>query len=203
MKIVCRACGHSFPVRHPGREAVLKYTCPSCHTVVPVRFKSSPAPVPNAGAAPQPKAPANAMPGTVIAGQVKTDFGGTFMASDAVPERPVVRVTVRRPLLPDTVRDYPLGLRGSWTLGRRDDETPSDISITGDPSVSRRSAVIEACPRTDVTSAYCLRVVKTLNPIRVNDREVGQGESVGLAFGDIIRMGQTYMQFLNLNQSNK
>lgn len=200
VKITCRACGKTFSVKHPGREATLKYNCPACGAIVPVRFKAAPAPVQMAQKqAPAKQQPDKSIPGTVIAGAntAAGAYSGTFV-SDTPRDTasPALRVTIHRPLLPDTVRDYPLPLTGAVTVGRADDSQPSDIAITGDTSVSRRSAVIEAYPGPH-GSTYALRVVKTLNPIRVNDREIMQGESVGLSFGDIIIMGKTLMQFVN------
>ncbi|MDO4320623.1 MAG: FHA domain-containing protein [Bacteroidales bacterium] len=206
VKIACRSCGKTFTVKHPGREATLKYTCPGCGAMVPVRFKASPAPVAMGGLQiPRPKpAPAadKPIPGTIIAGSGGGAYSGTFVADDTTATcSPVLRVTLHRPWLPDTVKDFPIGCMGRWTIGRSDDDYPSDISIPGDSSISRQSAVIEAFPAHGGRgSAFVLKVVKSLNPIRVNDREITQGESLGLNFGDIIVMGRTPMQFLDASK---
>ena len=199
VKITCRACGKTFSVKHTGREATLKYNCPACGAIVPVRFKAAPAPVAMKQQQEPSKQQPKPIPGTIIAGSGSSAgaYSGTFVSeSPRDTASPALRITIHRPLLPDTVRDYPLPLTGAVTIGRADDEQPSDIAITGDSSVSRRSAAIEAYPGPH-GSTYALRVIKTLNPIRVNDREIMQGESVGLSFGDIIVMGKTLMQFVN------
>lgn len=203
VRISCRSCGKIFPVKHPGREATLKYTCPGCGAIVPVRFKASPAPVAMGSKPAQASAPAQnkSIPGTIIAGSGGNAYSGTFVAgNDSCDSSPVLRVTIHRPFLPDTVKDFPIGCMSRWTIGRSDEDYPSDISVPGDSSISRQSAVIEACPNGAHGTAFSLRVVKTLNPVRVNDRMLTQGETVGLNFGDIIVMGRTPMQFLDASK---
>ena len=90
---------------------------------------------------------------------------------------------------PQKVRLYD----GTTIVGRKDANTPSDISFI-DPEMSRRSVQIDAEPRNGVMS-FTLTVLKDLNPVLVNGRRVPQGMSVLLRSGMKIKLGQTTLTF--------
>ncbi|MEE1223104.1 MAG: FHA domain-containing protein [Bacteroidaceae bacterium] len=85
---------------------------------------------------------------------------------------------------------------GKTIVGRADDEEPSDISLTGDDTISRRSISIEIVPD-DYGFDYILRVLNASNPVRVNGKQIRQGEKTYLDPGDIITVGHTDLKFDN------
>lgn len=90
-------------------------------------------------------------------------------------------------------KDYILK-EGKNIVGRYDESAPSDISIKKDPSMSRRSVVI------DVTSSekgyfFKLKVLNATNPVLHNNTPLYIGDTVSLNFGDSITLGQTRFRF--------
>lgn len=85
---------------------------------------------------------------------------------------------------------------GQTIIGRDDDEDPSDISITGDETISRRSISINIVPD-EYGFDYILKVINASNPVRVNGKQVRVGEKVYLDLGDIITIGHTNLKFDN------
>lgn len=82
---------------------------------------------------------------------------------------------------------------GSTIVGRNDPKTKSDVNID-DPEVSRRSVRIDA-ERAGNDFAYRLTVLKSLNPVLVDDKEIAAGKSVPLRYGQTITMGKTVITF--------
>lgn len=82
---------------------------------------------------------------------------------------------------------------GINTIGREDEEKPSDIQIK-DEYVSRRSVSIDV---QDSGNGYLFKffVRKALNPVYVNGHEHEEGTSVFLNEGDTIRLGSTKLRF--------
>lgn len=194
----CPGCGKRFKVLHPGVEGIRTYTCSACGKKFNVKFEA----LSQSAESAQTSAPAQ---GIKVATAKKNDLTqktmmiGAFDPSWSVvttPAQAVLRVTMHRKFLPATVKTFNLNGYGSWTIGRSDSSQPSDISITGDDSVSRRCAVIETTM--DQSGAvFLLKVVKTRNPIFINGRKMANGESIQLQFGDTITMGKTSMTFSN------
>lgn len=201
-------CNHKFRVKHPGKAAKARYSCPACHTKVPVIFKAPELTEPvnaqggfNVGVA---KVPASqAIPGTGAAPKAQKEVPHTVMVGDlnswttsASATEGIMRVWMHRRLLPVSVKDFPINAQGIFTIGREDPVQVSSISITGDPSVSRRSVLIE--PSTDAhgTVGFRLKVLNTKNPVYVNGMAMYTGDSIQLSFGDDIVMGQTNMKFI-------
>ncbi len=87
---------------------------------------------------------------------------------------------------------------GTLTIGRKDDDLPSDIAID-DHYASRRSATLEV---TDTPDGFLFKftVVKATNPVCVNDRRLAVGESIYLAYNDNITMGKTHLTFKKTKQ---
>lgn len=90
-------------------------------------------------------------------------------------------------------KTYPLR-PGRNTIGRHDEDLPSDISIKNDTSMSRRSVSIEV-NHSDLGYSFKLTVLKATNAISHNGRPLTQGESISLNFGDVIVMGKTKFRF--------
>lgn len=86
-------------------------------------------------------------------------------------------------------------LKGKETVvGRADSESPSDISVAGDPTMSRRSI----CISTEAKSMgflYKLTVLNATNKVLYNNRALAKGDSVYLNFGDRIMLGKTLFSF--------
>lgn len=90
-------------------------------------------------------------------------------------------------------RKYPLNA-GKTIVGREDVEMPSDISVKGDNTVSRRSVEIDV--RQDERGySFKLTVLKSTNPVLHNNIPLMEGESVSLNFGDSIILGKTQFRF--------
>ena len=90
-------------------------------------------------------------------------------------------------------KDYPLS-EGKNIIGRLDETAMSDISIENDSSMSRRSVEIEV-KQTDRGYMFKLTVLKAANPVLHNNRQLPEGDSVSLNFGDSIIMGKTKFRF--------
>lgn len=82
---------------------------------------------------------------------------------------------------------------GSNTIGRQNEETPSDIQLR-DPYISRRSIDIEVI---DSESGYLfkLTVKKAANPVYINGQEHDEGTSIYLNDGDTIQLGSKKLRF--------
>lgn len=83
---------------------------------------------------------------------------------------------------------------GITTVGRHDESAMSDISIKGDPSISRRSIEIKT-ERTVKGYTFKLTVRKATNPVLHNSNPLMSGESVSLNFGDTLTLGKTKLRF--------
>ena len=83
--------------------------------------------------------------------------------------------------------------KGSNTIGREDEEEPSDIQLK-DSYVSRRSIDIEVL---DSESGYLfkLTVRKATNPVYINGQEHDEGTSIYLNDGDTIHLGSKKLRF--------
>lgn len=88
---------------------------------------------------------------------------------------------------------FDLGM-GTNIVGRADSGQPSDISIAGDALVSRRSVAI-AVTRERYGIEARLKVLKALNPVKVNGLTVYTGQETLLSDGDKIILGETTLQF--------
>jgi hypothetical protein len=83
-------------------------------------------------------------------------------------------------------------LTGSNIIGRKDKKIPSDVEFD-DPEMSRRSVRIDVVPDGQGGFSFTLTVMKALNSVTVNDRQVGLSESIELKHNDVIVMGKTSM----------
>lgn len=86
---------------------------------------------------------------------------------------------------------------GSNIVGRYDSSPDgnSDIAISDDPSMSRRSIDIRV-EHSDINGyMFQLRVLRATNPVLVNHEPLRTGESFSLNFGDSIILGKTQFRF--------
>ncbi|MDE6288220.1 MAG: FHA domain-containing protein [Muribaculaceae bacterium] len=188
--IQCPACKKKFLAKKPDQAREARFTCSACGEKFGIRC-GAPA------AASTPESPRREPPRPPVAEVKKTVRADNFNPGWTVamtPAKALLKVTMHRTFLPAKVKAFNLdGLR-SWTIGRRDNITPSDISITGDNSISRCCASIEA-NQSQGGAQYIFRVLKTKNPIFINSRPLASGEAIQLRFGDTITMGKTEMIF--------
>ncbi len=85
-------------------------------------------------------------------------------------------------------------MEGVNTVGREDKRLPSDLQIK-DPEMSRRSVRIDASLVDNGSYSFLFRVLKALNPVKVNGHVIDAGKSVRLSDGDNIMMGSTTLHF--------
>lgn len=85
---------------------------------------------------------------------------------------------------------------GETIVGRVDDEEPSDISLSGDETISRRSISINIIPD-EYGFDYILKVLNASNPVRLNGKPLRVGEKVYMDLGDVITIGHTELKFDN------
>ena len=79
---------------------------------------------------------------------------------------------------------------GSYTIGRTDPYTPSDIQIDDDSMVSRRSVVMTTIP-VPGGFTHTLEVLAATNPVTVNNIPVRPGHPAIVGPGDTICLGMT------------
>ena len=87
---------------------------------------------------------------------------------------------------------------GSYTLGRRDSDYPSDIQFD-DNEMSRRSVLLEVMQKPD-GFYYKLTVKKATNPVLHNNKVLDEDESVYLNFGDAFQIGRTVINFKKVDK---
>ena len=112
--------------------------------------------------------------------------------------RPTLKDTIyltRKKMFGFVVERYQLS-EGRTIIGREDDEEPSDISLSGDDTISRRSISIDIVAD-EFGFDYIMKVLNASNPVSVNGKQIYIGEKVYLDFGDIITIGKTNLKFDN------
>lgn len=82
---------------------------------------------------------------------------------------------------------------GKNYVGRRDSESPSDLSLK-DEYVSARSICIDVNKAARGYSFH-LTVEHATNPVFINGKEQPEGSSFDLNYGDIIKLGNTSLTF--------
>ncbi|MDE6012826.1 MAG: FHA domain-containing protein [Prevotella sp.] len=82
---------------------------------------------------------------------------------------------------------------GKNYVGRKDSESPSDLSLK-DEYVSARSICIEVNKAARGYSFH-LTVERATNPVFINGKEQPEGSSFDLNYGDIIKLGNTSLTF--------
>lgn len=114
---------------------------------------------------------------------------GRRVKSEPLPFRVFL---LRKKLLGLVTEEYDLN-SGFNVVGRYDPENQSEVAISGDDSISRRSVRIDVL--SDHGDVECiLRVLNSYNPIIVNGREIHRGEECYLRFGDTILLGHTKLK---------
>ena len=83
---------------------------------------------------------------------------------------------------------------GKTIVGRNDPDTHSDLEIE-DSRMSRRSVCIEATRKTEGGFAFKLTVLKSGNPVLVDNKQIHEGETVVLEKRNAITLGKTVINF--------
>lgn len=192
--IKCKHCGVRFSIAVPEKNGIFKYICPSCKNMVDVRFAVK----------------SKVQDGAVAqkGGQASMLTPEGKMASVAQPERkPTKKLPgdglngggcleiVRFGGILGGIANTRFPLRiGFNTVGRADNDTPSDINIKNDPTISRRSVTIEVVPKEN-GSLFKMKVLRAANPVLHNDKPLMEGEVIYLNYGDSIKLGRTTLRF--------
>lgn len=172
--VACPEC-HSPGVVSVETTGISKWVCPQCGCGVAFKVVEPPAEKP---AAPEP--PPAPPKETQVFKQGDTHNIGEMVWGGMLGRK---RMRLRE---------------GTLTIGRKDGDLPSDIAID-DHYASRRSATLEV---TDTPDGFLFKftVVKSTNPVCVNDRQLAVGESIYLAYNDNITMGKTHLTFKKTKQ---
>ncbi len=85
---------------------------------------------------------------------------------------------------------------GANIIGRADRDRPSDVSITGDDSISRQSVRLDVVPAGG-TFLYKVTVLKSLNPVLHNSKQIPNGGSEYLNINDILQLGNTRLTLVS------
>lgn len=83
---------------------------------------------------------------------------------------------------------------GKNVIGRFDPSQQSDIAISGDGLMSRRSVEIEAIPQGGAY-LYKFTILKSTNPVIYNKKPCGMPFSREIRFGDTFVLGNTTFRF--------
>ena len=171
-------CGNTilmtFP--NPGR---FQFRCKNCHRLyaAAVREASKENPIP--------KPPQN--PGDDDSG---TTISTTEDMNPSIPRTRAGAMLVYGSLLHRKRKDL---YYGSNVIGQSDKKIPSDISID-DPFVSRRSVDLKVKRAPDgAGNVFSLKVLKTRNPVFVNNKQVEIDKSVYLKYNDKLKIGNTIL----------
>lgn len=187
-KCVNPDCGKAIKMKRPAVTGVYAVTCPHCRVSKKFNLKGLDAFADEETTQLAPPVAGNAEDETEVVN-----------ANPQLPPQPIVDksaglmrgklVMVRKSWLNKSFRLTP----GNYIIGREDADEPSDISIKGDVNASRRSVQIAVSLGIGGYN-YVLSVLKTTNPVTVNNTIVPVGEKVTLAFGDTIVVGKTHFR---------
>lgn len=223
--VVCIHCGSKIQLQKKVRQTQCKLLCPACKKELYILFDTEQDPqtysflsvTPNS---PNSKSTQENSDGnqTISEAEKKAKKDKTIYKKDKkeaysyddIPgeddentekknkKRPKLRETLfltKKKFLGLVAERYKLS-EGQTIIGRDDDDDPSDISITGDATISRRSISINIVPD-EYGFDYILKVLNAANPVKVNGKQVRVGEKVYLDLGDIITIGHTNLKFDN------
>lgn len=194
LSFACRNCGKDIKVKIPTKSGIYNIECPHCHNTAKVKLPGldtlgTPAPMPSP--APVPPAPAP-MPAPGPA-PVPTPAGENTKTNPINIQNRQGRGKLVRigKFLNDT---YALEAGKTVTIGRYDEDKPSDIGIKGDSCMSRRS--ISLSVRYDDLQGYTyrLKVLSATNPVLLNKQPLAINSDTYLNFGDIITLGHTQLR---------
>ena len=220
--VVCIHCGNKVQLQKKKLQQQCKFVCPACKRPLHILFNTTIEPQTYSFFAISPQVhnvdskkeePNNQAENNQQqeAGKKKTiykkdknkpqsydNIPGEYDDKPIHKNRPKFKDTIyltRKKLLGFVVERYQL-FEGRTIIGREDNEAPSDISLCGDDTISRRSISIDIVAD-DYGFDYIMKVLNASNPVRVNGKQIHIGEKVYLDFGDIITIGKTNLTFDN------
>lgn len=178
--ITCRDCGCKFKVKVPTLKPILRVECPKCKKQININFGN----------------PHSIQRGPTVPSEVKENGS---LSEEEIRTRNIAYgsggrgklVQLRGIFLKNISHNLNLGEN---TIGRYDEAIPSQIMVKGDNTISRRSVSIQVRLQGE-NWVYSLRVLKSMNPVVVQGREITNGEEIYLNFGDIIQLGRTKFRF--------
>ncbi|MBO4977414.1 MAG: FHA domain-containing protein [Muribaculaceae bacterium] len=213
----CPNCKQPITPKRPLISGVYKITCPHCKFQHQLRLdgqdKLGAAPAAPAAPAAAPAAPAPAAAPRGAGAPVPPPFGGIRVAGPGVAPA-AAAPDASQPTKTETIvskkmgkakltqlgsmfsfnKTYDLPL-GDNIIGRPDSSQPSDISISGDDCISRRSIKITVGRDELKGYSYKLKVLKCTNPVMLNDQPLDlKYDEPYLNFGDIIKLGRTSLR---------
>lgn len=133
-----------------------------------------------------------------VAHSYEDEIPGEEDIPDSKKKHPVLRESLfltRKKFMGLIAERYQLK-EGRTVIGREDEEEPSDISLSGDDTISRRSIEINIVAD-EYGFDYILKVLNASNPVKVNGKEIRIGEKKYLDVGDMITIGHTNLRFDN------
>lgn len=199
LAIKCRHCSVLFQVAIPPKSGTYRYVCPSCKNGIDIRFNLPP----------------KAQEGDTVQ---QTETGNGLASENKMTDAPLQERKPTKKLPNDGLNGsgcleivrfggmlggiantrFPLHM-GLNTVGRADSDTPSDINIKNDPTISRRSVIIEVIPKEN-GFLFKMKVLRAANPVLHNDKPLMEGEIIYLNYGDSIRLGRTTLRFNKLKK---
>ena len=172
-------CGETILMTFPS-PGNIQVKCKNCQRLYAAAVKEAPKEV-----------------GTVVKAeppQKPTKKGGDDTV-DTNPTEPVIRKRAGAMLVYGTLlhRKRKALYYGSNVIGRSDLEKPSDIPID-DHFISRRSVDLKVKRVPDGSgNIFRLKVLKTRNPVYVNNRQIQVDEQVYLNYNDKLKIGNTIL----------
>ena len=197
IKVACKHCGKEINFPAPPQAGVYVLTCPYCQGQMKVKYNPKPITLGNASS-PVPTPPPQPSIDDVRHRETRR-FGegqlGSYGMPGVQPQAQTPSSGFGRLSLVRLGADkeyFPLRL-GENIVGRKDFSKPSDIQIDGDMTISRRSVRILVSPANGGYT-YQLTVLSAANPIRLNGALVAEGQTVPMAVGASLLMGQTILR---------
>ena len=193
IRFSCKFCGQEINIPAPSQVGIYSITCPHCQKQMKVQYTPKPitlASAPNV----------SSTPSSVEMERVRHTPTRHFNSPEDLLEKSssrssrsssgIGRLSMVR--IKKEKEYFPLHI-GENSIGRKDPTQPSDIEIGGDDTMSRRSVLITVSAHMEGYS-YSLTVLKCANPVLVNGSPVPVGQTVSLAVGASLFMGQTMLR---------
>ena len=169
IRIKCPKCGVLLDVRNTGNEAERTIGCPNCNSHLKVKFKKKPDLPP-------------------VDDDDAEEFGTNIMSG-------IANTNVGKLLYGTT--EYPLIL-GVNTIGRKATTSAASLQIpTDDRSMSRMHSIIEVGRLYDGSVRTVIKNADNKNPTFVGGQRLLDGDRIVLRNGDVIKMGNVVVTFIN------
>lgn len=178
----CPECGHWEAETMQEAETAHKWYCPACKTLVAFNIVDKPK--------------LKEETEKQIKPTTNKEKSGTSKEQEAHTKTHKVNISRKETSMAELVwggifskKHLKLPSGTNIVIGRKDSDEPSNLQMD-DAYMSRRSARIEAEAMNNGTR-YKFTVLKCSNPVFINSKEITQGSSVYLNYGDTITLGKT------------